>query len=441
MFSDDKFIYLQLVEKYKYGRNMKKIFLYIRGCDRRALDANKIRNYLVQSKYEIVDRIEDADIIIFFACAVYDSITEESLQKVKQFQEYDAELIVAGCLPAIERKKLAEIFDGKTIITKDLDEIKQSLPNNEDNTKLITDANDIFHNKIINKPIREIKNLFQRTKFIEKFYLKIKNHVLRSLYGEHSLIYRYIDKKPFFHIRNSTGCLGNCSYCATKIAIGKLKSKPLNQCISEFNEGIKKGYNNFVIEADDTGAYGLDIKSNFPELLNKLTKIPGGYKISIRSLHPKWIIKYINELEQLIKTKKIVSIESPIQSGSSRILKLMRRISDVQKIKESFLRLQKAFPELSLTTHYILGFPTETEEDFMETMNFIKNINFSAGFIYSCSIKTGTNAENIRPKVSEDLKRERFRKAKKFLINIGYDVIYIPRYDLFIFENSRYQNG
>jgi tRNA A37 methylthiotransferase MiaB len=420
---------------------MKKVFLYKCGCDRRALDASKVRNYLTLAKYEIVNRIEDADIILFFTCAVYDSITNESLKKVKQFQKYDAELIIAGCLPAIEREKLAEIFNGKTIITKDLDEIKQLFPSEKDNKKLIIDANNIFYNISLNKPFREIKRVIQRIKFLEKYYLKIKNHILKNIYGEHSLMYRHIDKKPFFHIRISTGCLGNCSYCAIKKAIGKLKSKPLDQCINEFKKGIKNGYNHFVIEADDTGAYGLDIKSNFPELLDNLTKIPGEYKISIRSLHPKWIVKYINELEQLLKTKKIVSIESAIQSGSNRILNLMRRFADVQKIKESFQRLQNAYQELSLTTHYILGFPTETEEDFMKTMNFLKTINFSAGFIYSCSIKTGTNAENIKPKVSKYLKRKFFRKAKKFLRNIGYDVINIPRYNIFIFENSRYLNG
>ena len=420
---------------------MKKIFLYLRGCDRRALDASKVRNYLTLAKYEIIDRIEDADIILFFTCAVYDGITEESLKKVKQFQKYDAELIVAGCLQAIEREKLNDVFKGKTIITKNLDEIKQLFPIDEGNTKLISDANNVFRNNSISKSFREIKKLFQRIKFIKKSYLKIKNHMLRNLYGEHSLMYRHIDKKPFFHIRISTGCLGNCSYCAIKKAIGRLKSKPINQCINEFNEGIKKGYNHFVIEADDTGAYGLDTKNSFPELLDKLTKIPGNYRISIRSLHPKWIVKYIDELERLLKTQKIVSIESAIQSGSSRILKLMKRFANVQKINESFLRLQNAYPELSLTTHYILGFPTETEEDFMNTMNFIRKINFSAGFIYSCSIKTGTSTENIKPQISKDTKRKRFRKAKKFLKNIGYDVFHMPRYNLFIFENSRYQNG
>lgn len=418
---------------------MKKIFIYRYGCDRRALDANKVKNYLIQANYEIVDIIEDADIIIFFSCAVYDSITEESLKIIKQFQEYDAELIVAGCLPAIEKEKLTEIFNGKTIITKNLDEIKQIFPS--DNADITTDANNVFHNTSLNKPIREIKYLFQRIKIIEKIYSKIKNHILRNLYGEHSLMYRYIDKKPFFHIRISNGCLGNCSYCAIRKAIGKIKSKPLNQIINEFNEGLKKGYDHFVIESDDTGAYGSDINSSFPELLNKLTEIPGEHSISIRSLNPKWIIRNINELEQLIKTKKIISIESAIQSGSNRILKLMRRFADTKKIKESYLRLLNAYPKLSLTTHYILGFPTETEEDFLETMKFIKDNCFSGGYIYSCSTKTGTDAEKIRPKISEDLKRKRFRKAKKILKNYGYDVIYIPLFDLFIFENSRYQNG
>jgi tRNA A37 methylthiotransferase MiaB len=420
---------------------MKKIFLYVNGCDRRGLDANKISNYLPTNKYVIVDNIEDADIIIFFSCAVTDVITKESLKKVKQLQKYNAELIVAGCLPAIEKEKLGNIFDGKTIITKDLDNIKQFLPNDENNTNLSNDANIVFINKDINKPIRNLKKAFQRIKFLGKIYLKIKNHVLINLYGEHSFIYRYLDNPSLFHIRIATGCFGNCSYCAIKKAIGLFKSKPLYQCIEEFKDGIKKGYKHFVIDADDPGAYGLDIGSNLPELLNKLVEIPDDFTISIRNLHPRWVVKYINELEKILKKKKIICLESPIQSGCDRILKSMSRYSDIKKIKEAFLRIQNAFSDISLTTHYILGFPTETEDEFLQTMDFQKKINFCGGIIFAYAYKTGTNAEKLEPKISQKQKRKRYRLARKILKKNGYDVIYFPIYNLFIFEDSRYRNG
>jgi len=420
---------------------MKKIFIYVHACDRRGLDASKVRKYLIAANYEIVDRVEDADVILLFTCATLEYITKESLKKVKQFQKYNAELIIAGCLPAIEKEKLAKIFDGKTIITKDINSIKQLFPDNEKNISLSKDANIVFRNINVNGSIRIIKKTIHKIKPLEKIFIRIKNHMLKNLFGENSLMYRVLDQTSYFFIRISSGCLGNCAYCAIKKAIGTYKSKAIDQCVSELNDGIKKGYKHFVLDADDTGAYGLDIESNFPELVDKLTDIPGYYQISIRNLHPKWIVKYIDDLEQILKKEKIVSIESPIQTGSSRILKLMNRYSDTQKIMEAYHRLQKAYPEISLSTHYLMGFPSETDEDFLLTMDYIKKINFSAGNIIPYELKVGTISESIEPKISKEQRKKWAIKAKKFLKNCGYDVIYFPRSKLFIFENSSYRNG
>jgi tRNA A37 methylthiotransferase MiaB len=417
---------------------MKKIFTYVDACERRNLDANKICTYLSKNNYRIVDKPEDADIIIFITCAVFDEVTESSLQKVKEFQKYDADLVVAGCLPEIEKEKLSEIFNGKTISTKDLDEIDDLFPENKIKFGYIDDANILFQDLDGYRPIGVIKKICRNVRWIENIYVKVKDHVLKNLFGEHSTIYAIFSKNSFYRIRASWGCLGNCSYCVIKKAIGPFHSKSLDQCMREFRRGLNEGYKHFVITADDAGSYGLDIGSSFPELLDKMTETPGEYEISIRGLHPRWVIKYIDDLEDILKRGKLTSVDIPIQSGSTRILKLMHRFSDVEKMKDAFIRLKKSSPDVLLNTHVIVGFPTETEGDFKQTLSFIKKISFNEVYTFPFSCKIGSEAENIESKVSLEEMSKRVRYAKRFLKKAGYHVINTPRSRSVLFEKRNY---
>lgn len=220
----------------------------------------------------------------------------------------------------------------------------------------------------------------------------------------------------------SRGCTKNCSYCAIKKAIGPLISKPLDQCVKEFKKGLSLGYKDFVITADDVGAYGLDINSSFPKLLGKITSVEGDYNIEIQGLHPVWIVKYIDELEGILKRRKIKIIICPIQSGSSRLLKLMHRYHNTEKMKEVFLRIKKSFPDLSLETNYLVGFPTETDEDVEETLSFIKQVNFDACYVFPFSCKTGTMAEKIEPKIQKQEIFKRLEYVKEYFKNTDIPV-------------------
>jgi tRNA A37 methylthiotransferase MiaB len=232
-----------------------------------------------------------------------------------------------------------------------------------------------------------------------------------------------------YHIRVSWGCIGNCSFCITKKAIGSFKSKPFEECIQEFKRGLKAGYRDFIICSDDPGAYGVDIDSSFPKLLDEMTDIEGNYNLMITGLSPVMLMKYLDEMEEILKKKKITAILFPIQSGSSRILKLMNRYSDVDKMKEAFLRLKKSFPGLILETQIILGFPTETFEDFKQSLNFVKECNFYSGYLYKFSCRPGTDAEKIEPKVSDEEMSKRLKYAKNFFRKEGYKMSYF-RYGL-----------
>jgi len=403
---------------------MKKItVLNVGGCIERWLDADRIRDYLSKNRYIIVDKPEDAEIIILVTCAVFNEVADYTLDIIENFQKYDAELVVAGCLPDIEPLRLSKIFNGRILTTKGLDrEIENLFPplgnvrfGEVDDGSVLTAKDDKTNSfKLLENPLTNYLK-------IDKIYSKIRRYILRNLFGEKSASYKnFTERKNLYHLRICWGCAGNCSFCATKKAVGPLRSKPLDQCVKEFKGGLSKGYKNFVICSDDPGAYGLDIGSSFVKLLDEITKIKGDYKIDISGLSPGMTVKYVDQLGEIFRRGKIRSILIPVQSGSERILKLMRRYPNADKIKDAFLKLKNFYPELSLETQCIVGFPTETWEDFEKTLNFIKECNFYFGFFYVFSSRDGTDAAEIEPKVSKKEINKRLRYAKRFLGRAGY---------------------
>jgi len=418
---------------------MKKVFIYLHRdvCERRPLDANKLQKYLSKNGCKTINNPKDADVIIFITCGAFNAAVECAFKKIKEFQDkYDAELIVAGCIPDIEKEKLAKIFDGRTISTKDLDDIGRLFPENKIKFSSIEDANIYFQNSDEDKPVGAIKKIFRNVPWGESLYVRINEHVFKHLFGEHSILYQVLSKNPIYCIRISWGCMGNCSYCVIKKGVGPLKSKPLEECVKEFKKGLRKGYKKILITGDDVGPYGLDIGSSFPELLDKMTKIPGEYEISIRAFGPQWTIKYVDELEEIVKRNKIRRVDVNIQAGSPRICKLMNRCSDMEKMKDTFLRLKSASPCLSLFTHILVGFPTETKEEFEQTLQAIKEMKLSSGALFPYSTRAGSKAENIEPKVPQKEISRRLRYAKKFLKKEGYNVIFRSKPHAFVFAKQ-----
>jgi len=393
----------------------KKVLIYTSSvCRRQNLDARRLSDYFLKNGYIIVTNPKKADYIILCTCGYSNKMAQVSLDAIEKLQKFKAELIVAGCLPAIEEKKLNEIFDGKKIITKDINKFDELFKDNKIKMENIDDTNILWPNRIdlgLKNFLIKISNYFS---IIKKIYLKIRTYVSSRL-----LKNKYLYEKKFremeraYYLRISRGCIGNCSYCAIKKAVGPLKSKSLDECITEFKKGLNKGHNNFIIVADNLGAYGIDIGLDFPKLLNEILKIEGDYKIELEELHPMWLVKYINEFEKIISKHKIRRICLPLQSASPRILKLMNRFSDIESIKKSINKLVKIDPDLILETHFIVGFPSETEEDFKDTINFLKEVKFDYGRVFPFSRKIGTKAETIEPKVSPDV----INKRKRYLDN------------------------
>jgi tRNA A37 methylthiotransferase MiaB len=406
--------------------NRKKIYIATTWtCARRKLDARRYSDYFVKNGHILVNDPRKAEIIILVTCADTNSRATEALKEVNKFMNYPAELIVTGCLPGIDKEKLAEIYHGKTVVTKEMEKIDELFPEHSIKLHDIPDADILWENVDESKPSITLKKWIGKSQTISRTNKFIKKTIRNSSIWDSPVFswYGTSVENPFF-IRVSTGCLGKCAYCAINKAIGTMHSKPLDELISEFKKGLKEGYKNFIIDADDLGCYGVDIGTSLPDLINKILSIPGEYSIDLHFIHPHWVIKYIDELEKILQTGKISRIGSSIQSGNPRVMQIMRRYSDIKKIKEAFFRLKKAYPPLLLETEIIVGFPTETFEEFLDSLHFIEELRFGWGVIYPFSCKTGTEAENINPKVTQEEILRRMAYAKKYLRKIKYTVRY-----------------
>ena len=406
---------------------MKRIFIYTNGCERRKLDAARFRDYFLSNNCMIVDRPSKADIILFITCAVLDRPTEDSLNKIKRFKRFNANLIVGGCLPDIEPVALREIFDGVVIPTSSLN----------NNPSYIDEIFSKYGFKISFSEIKDPNTPFETAYHnlplpVERIFDTLKKSLIKRILPEELIIYRFLVKEDLFLLRTGWGCHGKCSYCAINRAVGRLQSKPIDECIEEFRRGLERGYRHFILTADNVGAYGIDRGLTLPNLLDRLLSIDGDYDLSIINLHPVWAVKYWEEIKKNLDKMYIIDI--PVQSGSERILKLMRRFHDVQRILNLLRDIKQASGgRVKLGTDIIIGFPSESEEELKETLKFVTNAGIDLGTAIKFSCKKGTEAESIEPKVDDREIERRFRYAKKYFKRNGYSVIHFPKLHYFIF--------
>ncbi len=229
--------------------------------------------------------------------------------------------------------------------------------------------------------------------------------------------------KNTYYLNVSKGCLGKCTYCEIRKSIGTLKSRQLDVLINETKKAIINGAKTIYLGADDLGAWGIDINSNFPVLLNSLLELEEEMEIELNQkslkldlrnvIHPRWLVKYKYELKEIFKkySYKLPCISLAMQSGSSEVLKKYKRYNCIDDVNYVLCELYKVNPNLYGFGHMIVGAPFENEQDIMKTIMFICNspIQFWTCFQYS----TKEN-DNIVPMIKSkwDLFLNELRKYK-----------------------------
>ncbi|HLC57427.1 MAG TPA: tRNA (N(6)-L-threonylcarbamoyladenosine(37)-C(2))-methylthiotransferase [Candidatus Nanoarchaeia archaeon] len=336
------------------------------GCQANISDSETIAGLLKASGHSITNKASAADIIIINTCSVKNATQSKIISYIQEKLSQKQKLIIAGCLSkAINlRTRFPQLLAviGTNSITK--------LP------------------AILNNP---------KDEFSEKQESRITLPVIRK-------------NKGIAIIPASQGCLNRCNFCSTKLSRGNLKSYSIKDIKKAFKQAVKDGCKTIYLTSQDNGCYGFDIKTSLPELLNALTQVPGDYKIRVGMMNPQHTKKILPELLKSYQSANIQKFTHiPVQSGSDKVLKEMNRhhsVADFKKIVSSFRKQypKKQYPETTIATDIIVGYPTETEKDFQKTLSLIKKTKPEVLNISMFSSRPKTPASKLKQLPSEVIK-------------------------------------
>ena len=387
----------------KFSKHTHKRFLvYVNNfCPRRSLDTSRYYNYFLANGWTPTNHIKNADMIFIYSCGCFNSSEKRTLNTIKSALEEKAphaDIVVTGCLLKINPAVLNGSY---TLLGNQEIEALDSLINAENRLGTIVDANHIHPMKDLISP---------RAFLIKKFKMDVE---LSKLFFQKakSLFFGRTKYKNTWNIKIAEGCMGNCSYCAVKFAAGRVKSKAPERVVEEFKRGVEQGEKTIVLINTDVGSYGQDIGTNFVELMGRLFEIDGDYKIRFIDFNPRWLVRYYDEWLPLLKKNRdrIAYLSMPVQSASDRMLRLMRRPYTITDIKSCFTDLKRHIPELIINTHFIVGFPGETDQDFNQTLEFARSFGFGRISIHPYHDRPNTESSELPDKVSDKTKFSRYR--------------------------------
>lgn len=328
---------------------MKKYYIEELGCAKNQVDSEQMNSVLIDSGFVPVTRPENAEVIIVNTCGFLEAAVSDNIDRILELSDYKSDnlikLIVTGCL--------SERYN--TLLIDELPEV------------------DVFLGTGYSD---DIVNFINDNANISKF--EKKNAELGIS------LHKYTDKS-YAYIKISEGCDNRCSYCIIPSLRGKFRSKSINDIITEAKQLSKLGIKEIILVAQDLSRYGIDNgKFDLITLLNKLGEIEGIEWIRLQYLYPDILTKEL--FEAIRDNKKIVKyLDIPIQHISDRILKRMNRHTTKKHIIDTISLARNIIPEVSLRTTLMVGFPGETEEDFLELLDFVSKIKFErmGSFIYS----------------------------------------------------------
>ena len=377
--------------------------IIIRSCDRRVLELEQVKAWLEGNEIKLLENHWDvdprADIIILTTCGVtqiHEDFAFEVLDTIKAKKNPGAKVIMGGCVPEIDPKRVSEEFGGPTFSPQSyhkLDEIL-SLPHklNEFDRPNTYDMRGLYRS--------DVGNIIRYARSFRGHYLDVKYISHRFSLSMESINRR----RRTYLVQIHEGCSMGCTYCAIQQAIGPLRnSKPIEVVLEELNRGLDRGYKRIRLLGDSAGSYGLDIRTNLGALLIRISQIERPFHLELTDINPAFLPVIFEPVKTLCTQNRISSLYVPIQSGNDRILSLMHRRSDMKKNKQMFNDIRKvAPPRFKLGTSVILGFPSETPEEFEETIKFCNDVIFDWIWCHGFSSRPGTPAATLPGQLSQE---------------------------------------
>jgi len=387
-------------------------------CTENAMNMNAIKRWYSANGWEICSSHLDADVIIVSTCGFSKEQEDYEIgviEKMGREKKAGCELVVAGCLPDINKERLKSVFNGRSVPTSNIAKFDEIM--NFENKIVNFENHFVSEREYDTDP--KISRFFRARKWFEKLSFLPFVRVPKILFT--------VPSEKWYCVRAAMGCTGNCSYCAIKNAHGPLKSDPIKTIVAEAKKGIEIGYREIALTGEDLGGYGVDIKTNLADLLNELVCLGGDFKINLRFIDPYWLYKLKDRLIPAFKTGKIKAFCAPAQSGSNRILKSMNRRYTFEQIKETVNYIIEKTRVAMISTNIIVGFPGETEEDFYQSMRLVDEVRHEMYMVFKTNAVPNTKAaefENQVPQAEIERRYAVMHRAvvKKHLKNLIFGV-------------------
>lgn len=357
---------------------MKKIVFVSLGCDKNLVDTEMMLGMLEGNQYSFTDDENEADVAVVNTCCFIGDAKEESIQTILELAKRRADgqlqaLVVCGCLAQRYSKEIREEIPevdaivGTTAIKSIAEAIEKALQGKQEDYLTGIDAPVVTNQK----------------------------RVVTT--GGH-----------FAYLKIAEGCNKRCTYCVIPKVRGSYRSVPMDSLIKEAEELVAGGVKELILVAQETTLYGVDLygKKSLPELLRRLCKINGLVWVRILYCYPEEITDEL--IETMATEEKICHyLDIPIQSGADEVLKRMGRRTNREELTALLAKLRARIPDICLRTTLISGFPGETRKDFIETYNFVDEMEFDRLGVFTYSREEDTPAALMEHQVTERTKKKR----------------------------------
>jgi MiaB-like tRNA modifying enzyme len=352
------------------------IYLETYGCTANKSDASIIRGILKKEKHNFVPTMVNADILILLTCTVIGTTEQRMLSRLRVFNKTKKPIIVSGCMPSVQS-----------------DEIKKIVP------------------EAILLPSHHLQYIAD--------VIQGKQYTFKPMNKTH-LPKTFTDIVAPISI--AEGCNLSCSYCITHIARGRLRSYPINEIVKDITHALAQGCKEIQITAQDTASYGHDIQSGLGALLRSICTIKGDFRIRIGMMNPFYVLQNTNSIFASFNDVKIYKfLHLPIQSGNNEILQKMKRNYTVEDCLDIIKQFRKYYKEGTIATDIIVGFPTETDEQFKQTIKLIQTIRPNIVNITRFSARPYTKAKIMNGRVNTETAKKRSRIATELCSTISFE--------------------
>ena len=356
--------------------NIPKIGFVSLGCPKNLVDSERILTQLRAEGYELSSSYDEAELVVVNTCGFIDSAVEESLDVIGDALDENGRVIVTGCL-GVKAENITDVHPSVLAVTG---------PHAyEEVMELVHE-----HCPAPHDPMNDL---------LPKAGLKLT-------------------PKHYAYLKISEGCNHSCSFCIIPDMRGKLVSRPIGEVLQEANNLVESGVRELLVVSQDTSAYGLDLKyrpdfyngkplaTRIQTLAQELSQLQAWVR-----LHYVYPYPHVDDLIPLMSGGNLLPyLDMPLQHGSEKILKLMKRPAATEKVLGRIQRWRKQLPELTLRSTFIVGFPGETEEDFNELLDFLSEAQLDRVGAFAYSDVKGAQSNVLPDHVPEDIKQQRLQR-------------------------------